>query len=120
LSCGAQTSECLIQSEAPRPQGGASREGSFVHIVPLPACRQGSRLSRFGGTGHVPAKFLMAVYQGLSKTVKIMVDKRSGQKIGAKINPNKLQQESRMSFIRVREFRLRACALKRYGAQAWE
>ncbi len=34
--------------EAPRPQGGASRarsgeqdasKGSFVHIVPLPACR---------------------------------------------------------------------------------
>jgi hypothetical protein len=25
--------------EAPRPVDGASRDGSFVHIVPLPACR---------------------------------------------------------------------------------
>jgi len=43
-------------SEAPRPQGGASRRGSFLHIVPLPACRQGPHLSRLSGTGHVPAK----------------------------------------------------------------
>ena len=28
--------------EAPRPQGGASRRGSFVHSVPLdPACKAG-------------------------------------------------------------------------------
>ena len=32
-------------SEAPRPQGGASRKGSFIYIVPLlPAGRQGPRL----------------------------------------------------------------------------
>jgi len=36
--------------EAPRPQGWASRKGSFVHIVPLdPACKAGL-------AGHVPAK----------------------------------------------------------------
>jgi hypothetical protein len=28
------------QFEAPRPQGGASRKGNFIYIVPLPACRQ--------------------------------------------------------------------------------
>jgi hypothetical protein len=38
------------QSEAPRPQGGASRRGSFLHIVPLdPAYKAGL-------AGHVPAK----------------------------------------------------------------
>ena len=36
------------ESEAPRPQGGASRKGSFVHIVPLdPAYKAGL-------AGHVP------------------------------------------------------------------
>ena len=36
--------------EAPRPQGGASRKGNFVHIVPLdPAYKAGL-------AGHVPAK----------------------------------------------------------------
>ena len=35
--------------EAPRPRGGASRRGSFVHIVPLdPACKAGLE-------GHVSA-----------------------------------------------------------------
>jgi hypothetical protein len=35
--------------EAPRPQGGASRKGNFVHIVPLdPAYKAGL-------AGHVPA-----------------------------------------------------------------
>jgi len=39
----------LIVSEAPRPQGGASRRGSFVHVVPLdPAYKAGL-------AGHVPA-----------------------------------------------------------------
>ena len=38
------------QSEAPRPQGAASRRGSFLHIVPLdPAYKAGL-------AGHVPAK----------------------------------------------------------------
>jgi hypothetical protein len=37
-------------SEAPHPQGGASRKGSFVHIVSLdPAYKAGL-------SGHVPAK----------------------------------------------------------------
>jgi hypothetical protein len=37
-------------NEAPRPQGGASRKGSFVHIVPLdPAYKAGL-------AGHVPVK----------------------------------------------------------------
>jgi hypothetical protein len=37
-------------SEAPRPHGGASRRGSFVHIVPLdPAFKAGI-------AGHVPVK----------------------------------------------------------------
>ena len=41
------------KSEAPRPQGGASRRGSFVHIVPLdPAYKTGL-------TGHVPVKIQM-------------------------------------------------------------
>jgi hypothetical protein len=36
--------------EAPRPQGGASRKGNFVHIVPLdPAYKAGL-------AGHVPVK----------------------------------------------------------------
>ncbi len=39
-----------FKCEAPRPQGGASRKGSFVYIVPLdPAYKTGL-------TGHVPAK----------------------------------------------------------------
>ena len=52
--------------EARRAQGIASRagsgeqgasKGSFVPLCPfLPAGRKGPRLSRFGGTGHVPAK----------------------------------------------------------------
>jgi hypothetical protein len=34
----------MHECEAPRPQGGASRKGSFVHIVPLdPAYKAGSR-----------------------------------------------------------------------------
>ena len=37
-------------SEAPHPQGGASRKGSFVHIVPLdPAYKAGL-------SGHVPVR----------------------------------------------------------------
>ena len=37
-------------SEAPRPQGGASRKGSFIYIVPLdPAYKAGL-------AGHVPVK----------------------------------------------------------------
>jgi hypothetical protein len=36
--------------EAPRPQGGASRKGNFIHIVPLhPA-------EKAGLAGHVPVK----------------------------------------------------------------
>jgi len=36
--------------EAPRPQGGASRKGNFVYIVPLdPAYKAGL-------AGHVPVK----------------------------------------------------------------
>ncbi len=38
------------ECEAPRPQGGASRKGNFVHIVPLdPAYKAGL-------AGHVPVK----------------------------------------------------------------
>jgi hypothetical protein len=36
--------------EAPRPQGGASRKGSFVHIAPL------DPTYKAGLEGHVPAK----------------------------------------------------------------
>jgi hypothetical protein len=37
-----------IQNEAPRPQGGASRKGDFVYVVPLnPTCKAGL-------TGHAP------------------------------------------------------------------
>ena len=40
----------LIQCEAPHPKDGASRKGSFVHIVPLnPAYKAGV-------AGHVPVK----------------------------------------------------------------
>jgi hypothetical protein len=37
-------------NEAPRPQGGASRKGNFIHIVPL------DRAYKAGLAGHVPAK----------------------------------------------------------------
>jgi hypothetical protein len=37
--------------EAPRPQGGASRKGSFVHIVPLDLAYKA------GLAGHVPVKW---------------------------------------------------------------
>ncbi len=43
------------QREAPCPWDGASRGGSFVHIVSLPAGKQGPRLSRFGD-GQVSVK----------------------------------------------------------------
>jgi hypothetical protein len=40
------------ESESPRPQGGASRKGNFVHIVPLdPAYKAGL-------AGHVPVTHL--------------------------------------------------------------
>jgi hypothetical protein len=40
----------LPESEAPRPQGGASRQGIITHIMPLhPACTAGL-------AGHVPAE----------------------------------------------------------------
>jgi len=40
----------IISYEAPRPQAGASRKGSFLsYCAPLP------RLTRFGGTRHIPA-----------------------------------------------------------------
>jgi hypothetical protein len=39
-----------MSSEVPRPQGGTSRRGSFIHIVPLdPAYKAGL-------AGHVPVK----------------------------------------------------------------
>jgi hypothetical protein len=38
------------KSEAPRPQGAASRRGSFLHIVPL------DPTYKAGLAGHVPAK----------------------------------------------------------------
>jgi len=42
------------QFEAPRPQGGASRKGNFIYIVPLdPAYKAGL-------AGHLPAKCLNA------------------------------------------------------------
>jgi hypothetical protein len=52
------------QSEAPRSQGGASRRGSLVHIVPLdPAYKAGF-------AGHVPVKGLSNYYAGASRKSK--------------------------------------------------
>ena len=46
-------------SEAPRPQGGASRKGSFIYIVPLdPAYKAGL-------AGHVPVKGGMEIIRGI-------------------------------------------------------
>jgi len=53
--------------EAPCPQGGASRKGSSVHIVPLdPACKAGL-------TGHVPAK---SCDQALFPNIKPFEDRK--------------------------------------------
>jgi hypothetical protein len=38
------------ESEAPRPEGGASRKGNFIHIVPLDPAYEA------GLAGHVPVK----------------------------------------------------------------
>jgi hypothetical protein len=40
--------------------------------------------------------------------------------MAARLNRNKLQQESRISLIMVGKFRMHAYALKRYGAQPRE
>jgi len=51
-------------SEAPRPQGGASRKGSFIHIVPLdPAYKAGL-------AGHVPAKAIRSIFYKLKTACK--------------------------------------------------
>jgi hypothetical protein len=50
--------------EAPRPQGGASRKGSFAYIVPLdPAYKAGL-------AGHAPAKGMSSLNPPNSRSVQ--------------------------------------------------
>jgi hypothetical protein len=56
----AALAEETVGFEAPRPQGGASRKGNFVDIVPLnPAYKPGL-------AGHVPAKALECGLLGIA------------------------------------------------------
>ena len=59
------------KSEAPRPQGGASRRGSFLHIVPL------DPTYKAGLAGHVPAKEVGGLFHlqkdGISLSLRLTI-----------------------------------------------